>query len=84
MFKELKEKPKTRPKYKKMNLSDMMPVILPILRKRWFSHRSLNQLKLFISRRKNAYEDNLIKVHEFKFFEFKTFFIFCFKFYWCL
>lgn len=63
MFKILKESPKTRAKYKKMNLFDMMPVILPIIHKRWFSHRTLPHIKSFISRRKNAYEDNIIKVN---------------------
>lgn len=62
IFKKLKESPSTRAKYRKMNLSDMMPVILSIVHKRWFSHKKLSDLKSILTRRKKAYEKNIIKV----------------------
>lgn len=74
MFKRLKESPGTRTKYKKMNLSDMMPIVLPIVHKRWFSHRKLPHLKSFLTRRRTAFEENITKVCSgiFSFFKFKN------------
>jgi len=58
----LKESCHTRAKNKKKNLSDLMPIILKTVHKRWFSNRNLKYLKQFITRQKNSFEMNVIKV----------------------
>lgn len=62
MYKNLKESSNTRAKYRKKNLSDLMPMILKTVHKRWFSNRNLKYLKQYITRRKNSFEMNAIKV----------------------
>ncbi|XP_050444366.1 GON-4-like protein [Adelges cooleyi] len=54
VYKSLKEKQQTRAKYRKKDLADMMPMVLKTVHKRWFSHRRLTDLKIFITRHKNT------------------------------
>ncbi|CAI6356623.1 unnamed protein product [Macrosiphum euphorbiae] len=61
IYKNLKEGCNTRAKYKKNNLSDLMPIILKTVHKRWFLNRSLIYLKQHITRQKNSFEMNIIK-----------------------
>lgn len=52
----------TRMKYKKHTLSDLMPIILKSVHRRWFSHRTLLSLKHHVTRRTNAFHSNVLKV----------------------
>ncbi|CAI6353935.1 unnamed protein product [Macrosiphum euphorbiae] len=61
IYKNLKESCNTRAKYRKKNLSDLMPMIIKTVHKRWFSNRSLIYLKQYITRQKNSFEMNVIK-----------------------
>lgn len=61
IYKNLKESSKTRAKYKKKNLSDLLPMILKIVHKRWFSKRNLSNLRQFVTRQKNSFEMNVTK-----------------------
>lgn len=61
-YTKLKESPNTRAMYKKQNLSDMMPVLLRTVRKRWIPHRKLSDLKQLVTARKNALKMNVLKV----------------------
>lgn len=58
----LKESPVTRYKYRKRTLSDLMPIILKSVHKRWFSHRTLASLKHHVTRRTNSFQPNVLKV----------------------
>lgn len=62
LFKKLKEDLNTRARYKKNDLSDLLPMILKTVQKRWFSHRRLTDLKNFVTRRKNAIKSSVMKV----------------------
>lgn len=62
MYKNLKESSVTRNKYKKHTLSDLMPIILKSVHREWFSHRSLLSLKHHVTRRKNSFHSNVLKV----------------------
>ncbi|CAI6371506.1 unnamed protein product [Macrosiphum euphorbiae] len=61
IYKNLTEHRNTRAKYRKKNLSDLMPMIIKTVHKRWFSHRSLTYLKQLITRRNNSFDMNVIK-----------------------
>lgn len=62
IYKKLKESANTRAKYKKHNLSDLLPMILKTVHRRWFSNRTIRYLRQLITRRKNSFEMNVIKV----------------------
>ncbi|XP_025419428.1 uncharacterized protein LOC112689793 [Sipha flava] len=61
LFKRLTELHRTRAKYKNSNIFDMLPMILKIVQKRWFSHRKLTDLKMLITRRKKTLEPKPLK-----------------------
>lgn len=61
IYKNLKESCNTRAKYRKKNLSDLMPMILKTVHRRWFSNRNLKYLKQFITRQKNSFKMNVTK-----------------------
>ncbi|XP_060847598.1 uncharacterized protein LOC132927152 [Rhopalosiphum padi] len=61
IYKKLKESANTRAKYKKHNLSDLLPMILKTVHRRWFSNRTIRYLRQLITRRKNSFEMNVIK-----------------------
>ncbi|VVC37508.1 Hypothetical protein CINCED_3A013548 [Cinara cedri] len=61
IYRKLKFSKETRTKYRKKNLLDMLPVILKVVHKRWFSFRKLTDIKKFVSSCKNRYSMNLIK-----------------------
>ncbi|XP_015373341.1 PREDICTED: MATH and LRR domain-containing protein PFE0570w-like isoform X2 [Diuraphis noxia] len=61
IYKNLKESTNTRAKYKNKNLSDLMPMILKTVHKRWFSNRTLRYLKQFVTKQKNSFEMNVMK-----------------------
>jgi len=69
IYKNLKESSNTRAKYRKNSLSDLMPMIIKTVHKRWFSNRSLKYLKQYITRQKNSFEMNVIKVYLLFFFK---------------
>lgn len=67
VYKKLKESSSTRVQYKNKNLSDLMPLIIKTVHRRWFSHRRLADLKHYITRRMNSLETSFIRViyHQF-------------------
>ncbi|XP_025191042.1 GON-4-like protein [Melanaphis sacchari] len=61
IYKKLKESANTRAKYKKKSLSDLMPMILKTVHRRWFSNRAMKHIKQLITRQKNSFEMNVVK-----------------------
>lgn len=62
IYKKLKESANTRAKYRKKSLSDLLPMVLKTVHRRWFSNRTIRYLRQFITRQKNSYEMNVMKV----------------------
>lgn len=62
MYKNLKLGVNNRSKNKNKNLSDLYPMVMKTVHRRWFSHRKLQQLKFLVSKRKNEFTTNVIKV----------------------
>jgi len=61
-YTKLKESHKTRTKYKKKNVTDLLPLLLNTIQRRWFSHRRLTDLKKYMSLRQNTLKMNILKV----------------------
>lgn len=61
-YEKLKETTRAN-KYRNSTVSDVMPIIITTVHRRWFSHRRLTDLKNLITRRTNTSEINLIKVY---------------------
>lgn len=61
-YNQLKERSCTRAKYRNQTLSDMLPVILETVTRRWFRHRRVSDLKRYLCKRKNDCEENITKV----------------------
>lgn len=61
-FRKIKENLNTRATYRNKSLSDVMPILLKTVQRRWFSHRRISDLKKLITIRKNMLQMNIIKV----------------------
>ncbi|KAF0747309.1 GON-4-like protein [Aphis craccivora] len=61
IYKKLKESANTQAKYRKNSLSDLFPMILKTVHRRWFSNRTIRYLRQFITRQKNSFKMNAMK-----------------------
>lgn len=62
MYTKLKESSSTKAKNKNKNLSDLLPLVLESVQKRWFKHRKLTDLKKFITLREHSVKTTILKV----------------------